>query len=65
MIPDYNYTIRSSPTADRETRYFHWYVSIIPKMSKQAGFEMGTGMYINSSIPEESAEYLRSIVIPE
>jgi len=63
--PDYNYTIRSSPTADRETRYFHWYVSIIPKMSKQAGFEMGTGMYINSSIPEESAEYLRSIVIPE
>ncbi|MCB1178010.1 MAG: DUF4931 domain-containing protein, partial [Leptospiraceae bacterium] len=63
--PDYNYTIRSSPTADRETRYFHWYLSIIPKMNKQAGFEMGTGMYINSSIPEESAEYLRGVEIPE
>ena len=62
--PDFNFTIRSSPLADRETRYFHWYLSIIPKMSKQAGFEMGSGMYINSAIPEESAEYFRNIALP-
>jgi UDPglucose--hexose-1-phosphate uridylyltransferase len=34
-------------------------------MNKSAGFEMGSGMYINSSIPEESAAYLRDVIIPE
>ena len=63
--PDYNYTIRTAPLADKETRYFHWYMSIIPRMNKSAGFEMGSGMYINSSIPEESAAYLRDVIIPE
>lgn len=63
--PDYNYNIRSVPTAERATKYFHWYMAIIPRVSKQAGFELGSGMFINTALPEESAEFLRSIVIPE
>ncbi|MCB1157959.1 MAG: hypothetical protein KDK45_10675, partial [Leptospiraceae bacterium] len=63
--PDYNYTIRSAPLADMNTRYYHWYLSIIPRVTKQAGFELGSGMFINSSIPEESASYLREVTIPK
>ncbi len=61
--PDYNFTIRSIPTDERQTDYFHWYLAIIPRVAKSAGFEMGSGMYINSSLPEASAEFLRSVTI--
>ena len=62
--PDYNYSIRSVPTAEQGTKYFHWYIAIIPRVTKQAGFELGSGMFINTALPEESAEFLRSIEIP-
>lgn len=59
--PDYNYSIRSIPTAERPTEYFHWYLTIIPRITKTAGFELGSGMFINSSVPEEDAALLRSV----
>jgi UDPglucose--hexose-1-phosphate uridylyltransferase len=59
--PDYNYTIRSIPTADQRTDYFHWYIAIVPRVSLTAGFELGSGMFINTALPEESAEFLRSV----
>jgi len=62
--PDYNYTIRSLPSKQEQTPYFHWYIAVIPRLTQTAGFEMGSGMYINASQPEESAEYLRSITPP-
>ncbi|MGC9524309.1 MAG: galactose-1-phosphate uridylyltransferase [Limnospira sp.] len=61
--PDFNYTIRSIPTAEQRTDYFHWYIAIIPRVSLTAGFELGSGMFINTSLPEESAEFLRSVKI--
>ena len=61
--PDYNFTIRSAPLAERRTKYYHWYLSIVPRITKQAGFEMGSGMYINTTLPEESAEFLRNVKI--
>ena len=63
--PDYNYSIRSIPTRDMHTDYFHWYLTIIPRVSKTAGFEIGSGMFINTSLPEESAMFLREMKIPE
>ncbi len=57
--PDYNFVIRSSPIGDENTRYFHWYMVIIPKVSTAAGFEIGTGIYINTVAPESAARYLR------
>ena len=63
--PDYNYTIRSIPMKEQETVYFHWYIAIIPRVSRAAGFELGSGMYINTALPEDSAQYLRNVKIPE
>jgi len=59
--PDYNYTIRSIPVTEEGKEYFHWYLSIIPRISQPAGFELGSGMFINTSLPEESAEFLRQV----
>jgi UDPglucose--hexose-1-phosphate uridylyltransferase len=62
--PDYNYIIRSIPTDSKRTDYFHWYVTVVPRVSRTAGFELGTGMFINSALPEESARFLRGITVP-
>lgn len=61
--PDYNYIIRSAPVGDHDTRYLHWYMVIVPRISTAAGFEIGSGIYINTVSPEESALYLREIDI--
>ncbi len=57
--PDYNFIIRSAPIGDENTRYLHWYMVIIPKISTPAGFEIGSGIYINSVAPEDCADFLR------
>jgi UDPglucose--hexose-1-phosphate uridylyltransferase len=59
--PDYNYVIRSSPIGDENTRHQHWYMVIIPKITTPAGFEIGSGIYINTVPPEASARYLRDV----
>ncbi len=59
--PDFNYTIRSIPVHEYNSEYFHWYLSIIPRLSTAAGFELGSGMFINTSIPEDSAKFLREV----
>ncbi|MFH2037032.1 MAG: galactose-1-phosphate uridylyltransferase [Candidatus Zixiibacteriota bacterium] len=61
--PDYNYIIRSSPTGDEDSRYLHWYMIIIPKVSTPAGFEIGSGIYINTVAPEDAARRLREVTI--
>jgi len=38
---------------------FHWHVEILPRLSRTAGFEVGTGFFINSVLPEEAARLLR------
>lgn len=59
--PDFNYTIRSIPIGEKGVEYLHWYISLIPRVSQTAGFELGSGMFINVALPEKSAEYLRQI----
>ncbi|MBI4689302.1 MAG: galactose-1-phosphate uridylyltransferase [Nitrospirae bacterium] len=59
--PDYNYVIRSESPKESGSEYFHWYLSIVPRVSQAAGFELGSGMYINPSLPEEIAEFLRKV----
>lgn len=56
--PDYNYVIYTAPKKDVEEDYYHWHISIVPRLTTPAGFEMGSGVYINSSIPEECAQFL-------
>jgi UDPglucose--hexose-1-phosphate uridylyltransferase len=59
--PDYNYVIRSAPDREAASEYLHWYVAVVPRVTRSAGFEMGTGMFINTALPEESASFLRSL----
>ncbi|PYV33501.1 MAG: galactose-1-phosphate uridylyltransferase [Acidobacteria bacterium] len=61
--PDYNYAIRTTPIEYTGVKYYHWYVSIIPRLTKMAGFELGSGMFINVSLPEENAAFLRGITV--
>lgn len=57
--PDFNLLIRSTPTKEPENGYFHWYIAIIPRLSRSAGLELGSGVWINPSLPEECAAFLR------
>jgi UDPglucose--hexose-1-phosphate uridylyltransferase len=59
--PDYNYVIRSAPIRETQQEYLHWYITIVPRLSQSAGFELGSGMYINPTLPEASATFLRSV----
>ncbi|MDX2255131.1 MAG: galactose-1-phosphate uridylyltransferase [Pseudanabaenaceae cyanobacterium bins.39] len=63
--PPFNYTIRSIPTEVKQAKYFHWYLAIVPRVSKAAGFELGSGMYINTAMPEDSAQFLREVQLPD
>ncbi len=59
--PDFNFVVRSVLERSLDARSFHWYMSFIPRVSQPAGFELGSGMFINASIPEKSAEFLRNV----
>ncbi|MCL5037619.1 MAG: galactose-1-phosphate uridylyltransferase [Chloroflexi bacterium] len=59
--PDYNYAIRTAPREMGNVSYLHWYISIIPRLTKAAGFEIGSGMFINVSLPENDTRFLREV----
>ncbi|MCD6141921.1 galactose-1-phosphate uridylyltransferase [Candidatus Bipolaricaulota bacterium] len=44
---------------------YHWRIAIIPRLTTVAGFEWGTGLYINPMPPEDAARYLREVEVPE
>lgn len=58
--PDYNFVISSSPLKEPKDEYYHWHMKIIPRINAVAGFELGSGIYINTVIPEEAADFLRN-----
>jgi UDPglucose--hexose-1-phosphate uridylyltransferase len=55
----YNLMVHSSPVQEGPIAHYHWHIEIIPKLTKVAGFEWGTGFYINPTAPEEAAKFLR------
>jgi UDPglucose--hexose-1-phosphate uridylyltransferase len=57
--PAYNYIIHTSPFDTQSLPHYHWHVEIIPRLTRVAGFEWGTGFYINPVPPEQAAEYLK------
>ena len=58
--PAFNLVLRSLGPEEKEAGHFHWYISIVPRINKRAGFELGTGMYVNPSLPESCADALRN-----
>jgi UDPglucose--hexose-1-phosphate uridylyltransferase len=57
--PAYNMVIHSAPLYDQPSEHYHWHIEFMPKLTRVAGFEWGTGFYINPTTPEEAAKYLR------
>ena len=57
--PPYNLMLHSAPLRAPTLDHFHWHLEIIPKLTRVAGFEWGTGFFINPTPPEEAAKYLR------
>ncbi|MSP72481.1 MAG: galactose-1-phosphate uridylyltransferase [Myxococcales bacterium] len=58
--PPYNFILHNSPYGQPDVPWYRWHIVIMPTLTKVAGFEWGTGFYINPTSPEESAEFLRS-----
>lgn len=63
--PDFNYTIRTAPDECAGVKYYHWYLSVIPRLTRVAGFELGSGTFINVVLPEEAAEFLRNVKVED
>ena len=57
--PAYNLALHTAPLQESSLEYYHWHLEFIPKLTNTAGFEWGTGFYINPTPPEESARFLR------
>ena len=57
--PAYNYVLHTAPIHDAPMMHYHWHIEVIPKLTKVAGFEWGTGFYLNPTPPEEAARFLR------
>ncbi len=59
--PNYNFLLHTSPCREASLEHYHWHLEIFPKLTHVAGFEWGTGFYINTTSPEESATFLREM----
>jgi UDPglucose--hexose-1-phosphate uridylyltransferase len=64
--PPFNYLIHTAPFRRVRPGYwstiqfdYHWHLEVIPRLTRPAGFEEGSGFYINPTTPEEAAKILR------
>jgi UDPglucose--hexose-1-phosphate uridylyltransferase len=60
--PPYNFIVHSNPLRDPSSPSYHWHIEVMPALTHLAGFEWGSGFYINPVPPEEAAEFLRLVV---
>jgi UDPglucose--hexose-1-phosphate uridylyltransferase len=57
----YNFIVHSSPVnGNTGIEYYHWHIELMPKLTRVAGFEWGTGFYIDPTPPELAVEYLKA-----
>jgi UDPglucose--hexose-1-phosphate uridylyltransferase len=59
--PPFNLTIDTATRGDESKEFFLWHMRIVLRLTTPAGFELGSGMAINTVLPEEAAEYLRGV----
>ncbi len=57
----YNYIIHTSPANGETVEAYHWHIEFMPKLTRVAGFEWGSGFYNVATPPELAAQYLRSV----
>lgn len=71
--PPYNFILHTAPPAHQRLGKpgywsslpwdYHWHIELVPRLSQIAGFEWGTGFFINPTAPEDAAAFLREAVI--
>jgi len=61
--PPYNFLLHTSPCNTGKNHFYHWHFEIIPRLTHIAGFEWGSGFYVNPTPPEQAAEILRETQI--
>ena len=61
--PPYNVVLHSAPFQGEKPTEYHWRLEITPRLTRLAGFEWGTGFYINPMPPEEAARSLRDVAL--
>ena len=61
--PSYNFMILTGPVEAEEPEAYHWRLELVPRLTRVAGFEWGTGFYINPTPPELAAAALRSAAL--
>lgn len=59
----YNFILHTAPIRESQLNYYHWHFEIVPKLTLIAGFEWGSGFYINPTPPEDAAKYLRELTL--
>lgn len=66
--PPYNYVFHSAPFKRQKAGYwksidydYHWHIEIMPRLTRVAGFEWGTGFYICPLPPEDAAKFLKEV----
>jgi UDPglucose--hexose-1-phosphate uridylyltransferase len=63
--PPYNFVLHTAPVRNGTAEYYHWHLEITPKLTRVAGFEIGSGFYINPTPPEDAARFLREITVDD
>ncbi|MBI2952968.1 MAG: galactose-1-phosphate uridylyltransferase [Chloroflexi bacterium] len=63
--PPFNFYIHTAPYSGEGNGLYHWHIEILPKLSIWAGFELGSGIMINTALPESAAEFLRKVPLEE
>jgi UDPglucose--hexose-1-phosphate uridylyltransferase len=58
--PPFNFMLHTAPLRGSEVESFHWHLEVIPKLTRVAGFEWGSGFFINPVPPEDAAAALRA-----
>ena len=61
--PPYNFIIHTAPFDTKELPHYHWHLEIIPRLTRIAGFEWGSGFYINPVLPEQAGAFLREVEV--
>jgi UDPglucose--hexose-1-phosphate uridylyltransferase len=59
--PDFNHVLHTAALGDEEEPYFCWHLRIYPRLTAVAGFEIGSGIHINTSVPEDTARFMRDV----
>jgi UDPglucose--hexose-1-phosphate uridylyltransferase len=57
--PPFNFMLHTAPLREGPLEHFHWHLEIIPKLTNVAGYEWGSGFFINPVPPEDAAAALR------